>query len=111
MASALLASVDLIEQGDARRAQLRLLAAQLQAGLADTRWRLAASPTAIQPLLIGDNFETLRVADALFADGLWVPAIRPPTVAKGSARLRISLSAAHGAEQVARLVEAQRKLA
>ena len=111
MASALLASVDLIEQGDARRAQLRLLAAQLQAGLADTRWRLAASPTAIQPLLIGDNFETLRVADALFADGLWVPAIRPPTVAKGSARLRISLSAAHGAEQVARLVEALRKLA
>ena len=111
MASALLASVDLIEQGDARRAQLRLLAAQLQAGLADTRWRLAASPTAIQPLLIGDNFETLRVADALFADGRWVPAIRPPTVAKGSARLRISLSAAHGAEQVARLVEALRKLA
>ena len=111
MASALLASVDLIEQGVARRAQLRLLAAQLQAGLADTRWRLAASPTAIQPLLIGDNFETLRVADALFADGLWVPAIRPPTVAKGSARLRISLSAAHGAEQVARLVEALRKLA
>ena len=111
MASALLASVDLIEQGDARRAQLRLLAAQLQAGLADTRWRLAASPTAIQPLLIGDNFETLRVADALFADGLWVPAIRPPTVPKGSARLRISLSAAHSEAQVARLVEALRKLA
>jgi len=111
MACALLASIDLIEQGDARRAQLRLLAAQLQAGLADTRWRLAASPTAIQPLLIGDNFETLRIADALFEGGLWVPAIRPPTVPKGSARLRISLSAAHGAAQVARLVEALRKLA
>jgi 8-amino-7-oxononanoate synthase len=111
MACALLASVDLIEQGDARRLQLRQLAAQLQAGLAGTRWRLLPSPTAIQPLLIGDNFETLRVADALFADGLWVPAIRPPTVPKGSARLRISLSAAHSAAQVARLVEALRQLA
>jgi 8-amino-7-oxononanoate synthase len=111
MASALLASVDLIEQGDARRVHLKQLAAQLQAGLADTRWRLLPSPTAIQPLLIGDNFETLRVADALFADGLWVPAIRPPTVPKGSARLRISLSAAHSAAQVARLVEALRQLA
>lgn len=111
MASALLASIDLIEHGDARRRQLRQLAAQLQAGLADTRWRLMASPTAIQPLLIGGNFETLRVADALFAEGLWVPAIRPPTVPKGSARLRISLSAAHTEAQLARLVEALRKLA
>ena len=111
MASALLASIDLIEQGDARRRHLRQLAAQLQAGLADTRWRLMASPTAIQPLLIGDNFEALRIADALFAGGLWVPAIRPPTVPKGSARLRISLSAAHSEAQLARLVEALRKLA
>ena len=111
MASALLASIDLIELGDARRSQLRHLAAQLQAGLADTRWRLTASPTAIQPLLIGDNFEALRIADALFEDGLWVPAIRPPTVPKGSARLRVSLSAAHSQAQVAKLIDALRKLA
>jgi len=111
VACALLASVDLIEQGDARRSHLRQLAAQLQAGLAATRWRLLPSPTAIQPILIGDNFATLRVADALFEDGLWVPAIRPPTVPKGSARLRISLSATHSEAQVARLVEALRRLA
>jgi len=111
LACALLASIDLIEQGDARRAHLRQLAAQLQAGLADTRWRMTASPTAIQPLLIGDNFEALRIADALFTAGLWLPAIRPPTVPKGSARLRISLSAAHSEAQLASLVDALRKLA
>ena len=111
MACTLLASLDLIEQGDDRRAHLRQLTAQLRDGLADTRWQLIASPTAIQPVIIGDNHETLRVANALFERGLWVPAIRPPTVPKGSARLRVSLSAAHRTEHVARLIDALRELA
>ena len=111
MACALLASLDLIEQGDDRRRQLRELTAQLRDGLAGTRWRLIPSPTAIQPIIVGDNHETLRVAEALFMRGLWVPAIRPPTVPKGSARLRVSLSAAHTAQMVGKLVEALRELA
>ena len=111
IACALLASVELIEGGDARRAHLRALAAQLRSGLADTRWELLPSPTAIQPILIGDNFAALRVAGALAERGLWVPAIRPPTVAKGSARLRVTLSAAHSAAQVDQLVRALRELA
>ena len=69
------------------------------------------SPTAIEPVIIGDNHEALRVANALFARGLWVPAIRPPTVPKGTARLRVSLTAAHTGEQVAQLVDALRELA
>jgi pimeloyl-ACP methyl ester carboxylesterase len=48
-----------------------------------TRWRLLPSPTAIQPVIIGDNHEALRIASALYERGLWVPAIRPPTVPKG----------------------------
>ncbi len=80
-------------------------------GLADTRWRLLPSPTAIQPVIVGDNHEALRLAAALDARGLWVPAIRPPTVAQGTARLRVSLSAAHSAAQVAGLVDALRELA
>ena len=80
-------------------------------GLAATRWQLLPSPTAIQPVIIGGNHEALRVANALFERGLWVPAIRPPTVPKGTARLRVSLSAAHSTEQVARLVDALRELA
>ena len=111
MACALLAGLDLIEHGDERRRQLRQLTAQLRDGLADTRWQLMPSPTAIQPVIIGDNHEALRVANALFTRGLWVPAIRPPTVPKGTARLRVSLTAAHTGEQVAQLVDALRELA
>jgi len=111
IASALLASLDLIEGGDARRAHLQALTVQLRDGLADTRWQLMPSPTAIQPVIIGDNHEALRVADALYARGLWVPAIRPPTVPKGAARLRVSLSAAHSTEHVAQLVDALKALA
>ncbi|MDR1162476.1 MAG: 8-amino-7-oxononanoate synthase [Candidatus Accumulibacter sp.] len=111
IACALLASLDLIEHGDARRAQLRQLAEQMRDGLAGTRWKLVPSPTAIQPVIIGDNHEALRVASALYEKGLWVPAIRPPTVPKGSARLRVSLSAAHTEAHVAALLAALRELA
>ncbi|MBL8367314.1 MAG: 8-amino-7-oxononanoate synthase [Candidatus Accumulibacter sp.] len=111
IACALLASLELIASGDARRSRLWQLIAQLRDGLAGTRWRLLPSPTAIQPVLIGDNHETLRVAGALYERGLWVPAIRPPTVAAGTARLRVSLTASHSDEQVALLVDALRELA
>ena len=106
----LLASVDLVEAADDRRAHLRALIARLRAGLAPVAarkgWRLPPSDTAIQPLIIGGNRETLAVAEALLARGIWAPAIRPPTVPEGAARLRISLSAAHGEAQVDRLVDA-----
>jgi 8-amino-7-oxononanoate synthase len=111
MACALASSLELIAHGDARRAHLWQLAAQLRNGLAGTRWQLLPSPTAIQPVIIGDNHEALRVANALFERGLWVPAIRPPTVPRGTARLRVSLTAAHSAEQVAQLIDALRDLA
>ena len=106
LAHALLIAIDLIEQGDARRAHLMALIGRLRAGLDAACWPLRASSTAIQPLVIGDNHETLRVCAALDAQGIWVPAIRPPTVPTGEARLRISLSAAHSPQQVDRLVAA-----
>ena len=108
---ALLASLELIREGDERRRQLHQLTLRLQNGLTGTRWQLMRSPTAIQPVIIGDNHETLQVALALFEHGLWVPAIRPPTVPKGTARLRVSLSAAHSEAHVQMLVEALRELA
>lgn len=111
IACALLASLELIEHGDTRRAHLQQLTAQLRDGLANTRWQLITSPTAIQPIIIGDNHEALRVANALYERGLWVPAIRPPTVPKGTARLRVSLTAAHNAGQVKQLVDVLRELA
>ncbi len=61
-------------------------------------------------MLIGDNAETLAVAQALLEAGLWVPAIRPPTVAAGTARLRVSLSAAHEEADVIRLAQTLMRL-
>ena len=111
MACALLASLGLIERGDDRRRHLAALACRLGEGLTGTRWQRLPSPTAIQPVIIGDNHEALRVASALFDNGLWVPAIRPPTVPRGTARLRVSLSAAHTDGQVDALTALLRKMA
>ena len=106
LAHALLKSVELIEQGDARRRHLAALVAKLQASLTLRRWKLLPSASAILPLLIGENTETLAVAAALLERGLWAPAIRPPTVPAGTSRLRITLCATHREEHVARLAEA-----
>ncbi|SUI64749.1 aminotransferase class I/II-fold pyridoxal phosphate-dependent enzyme [Shewanella morhuae] len=67
----------------------------------DANVPLLNSDTAIQPLIIGDAQQTLQVADELKIAGIWVGAIRPPTVPVGSARLRITLTAAHSAEDIA----------
>ena len=115
LASALRASLQQIAQGDARRAHLQTMIARLRAGLktalANHRWTLGASTTAIQPLLIGPNDEALAVMEGLRQRGLWVPAIRPPTVAPGTARLRIALSSAHTNHDIDRLVAALIELA
>ncbi|MDR3213660.1 MAG: 8-amino-7-oxononanoate synthase [Azoarcus sp.] len=110
LAQTLLASIDLIEMGDERRERLAALGARLASGLAQKRWKLLPSRTPIQPLIVGDNATALALAAALMDEGLWVPAIRPPTVPAGSARLRISLSAAHTLDDADRLIEAINRL-
>ena len=111
LAGALLASLRVIERGDALRAHLQLLVAQLRIGLDDLPWKLMPSSTAIQPLLIGDNKAALELSNKLRERGIWVAAIRPPTVPQGTARLRITLSAAHTAADVTRLIEGLHELA
>ena len=106
MASAILASLELIRNGDDRRCHLQALIDRLQRGLDGSKWKLLPSFTAIQPVVVGENDAVLNVSAELAKRNIWVPAIRPPTVPKGSARLRISLSAAHTHEQVAQLVDA-----
>lgn len=106
LAQALLASLQVIEQEEWRRVRLRELIAQLQRELAGGPWRLLPSDTPIQPLLVGGNTEALALSARLAAQGLLVPAIRPPTVPQGTARLRISLSADHSAADVTRLTAA-----
>jgi 8-amino-7-oxononanoate synthase len=108
LAHALLASLDLLEgeEGASRRAHLQTLVAQLDHGLRLERWQRLPSRTAIQPIVIGDNAETMRAGAALYQQGLWVGAIRPPTVAAGTARLRVTLSAGHTSQEVASLIAA-----
>jgi 8-amino-7-oxononanoate synthase len=112
LAHALLASLDIIEgeEGAARRAHLARLIALLDRTLRLQRWQRPVSHTAIQPIIIGANDEALRVASRLHGQGLWVPAIRPPTVAPGTARLRVTLCAAHTEEDVAQLAAALNEL-
>jgi 8-amino-7-oxononanoate synthase len=112
LAHALLTSLDIIqgEEGQARRAHLQALIAQLRRDLKLKRWTLMPSDTAVQPIVIGDNAESLQAAATLYEQGFWVPAIRPPTVPVGTARLRITLSAAHTSEDLALLIDAVNRL-
>jgi 8-amino-7-oxononanoate synthase len=106
LAAALLAALPIIRDEPQRRAHLRTLVETLRAGLKLTKWRLDPSITPIQPLIVGSNEDALRASEKLRARGILVPAIRPPTVPQGTARLRITLSAAHKAEDVHRLIAA-----
>ncbi len=112
LAHALLTSLDIIggEEGARLRAHLAALIERLDASLRLARWQRPVSHTPIQPIVIGANDEALRVAASLHAQGLWVPAIRPPTVPANTARLRVTLSAAHTLEQVDRLAGAINEL-
>lgn len=111
VACALSKSLQLIRNGDALRASLIARIAQLRDGLAGLPLKLLPSPTAIQPLIVGANEAAVGLSKALWERGLWVPAIRPPTVPKDTARLRISVSAAHTAADIESLVAALKELA
>jgi 8-amino-7-oxononanoate synthase len=107
---ALMKSLDLMRDGESKRCHLQVLIARLRQQLKPGRWRLMPSQTAIQPLVIGPNDETVAVSEALAHHGLLIPAIRPPTVPQGTARLRISLSAAHSIEDIECLAAALNRL-
>jgi len=112
LAHALLASLDIIEgeEGMERRAHLAKLVKLLDGELRLQRWQRGASSTAIQPIIIGANDEALWAASRLHEQGLWVPAIRPPTVAPGTARLRVTLCATHTEDEVAQLASSLNQL-
>ncbi|WP_292977540.1 8-amino-7-oxononanoate synthase [Nitrosomonas sp.] len=103
LAHTLLASLQLMRQDNWRRERLAQLIARLRQKLQTLPWELLPSVTPIQPLLAGTSQQAVRLDQALRERGIWVPAIRPPTVPQGMARLRISLSAAHTEEDVDQL--------
>lgn len=109
LAWATLTSLELVQREGWRRDRLRQLIRRFRAGAEALGYPLMASNTPIQPLLVGTAEEAMRLSRALEEEGILVGAIRPPTVPQGSARLRITLSAAHTEEQVDRLLDALEK--
>jgi 8-amino-7-oxononanoate synthase len=111
LAEALRASLRIIRDDATRHAHLGMLIARFRERMRELRWRLLDSQTAIQPVVVGSNAAAVELAGALWQRGFWVPAIRPPTVPKGTARLRITLTAAHSTGDVDALVDALAELA
>lgn len=115
VAHALRTSLEIMagSEGDARRMQLARLQTQLRDGLQalvqahpSLHWSVCESSTPIQPLIVGSNAQALRLAGRLEELGFRVPAIRPPTVPAGTARLRITLCATHTDDDVHHLLQA-----
>lgn len=105
-ACATLKSLQLLRGEPWRREHLNRLIARFRQGARDIGLQLMDSATPIQPILVGDSARALQLSSLLRARGLLVTAIRPPTVPVGSARLRVTLSAAHSEAQVELLLEA-----
>jgi 8-amino-7-oxononanoate synthase len=111
LAAALSASLGVIRRDRARHDHLAVLIGRFRERMYRLPWNLLPSATPIQPLVVGANADALALSAALWQRGFWVPAIRPPTVPAGTARLRITLSAAHAAEDVDALADALAELA
>lgn len=106
-AMALSAALQVIRsaEGEARREKLAALIARFRKGTATLAMTMTDSASAIQPLIVGENARALQLAQRLRQQGCWVTAIRSPTVPPGTARLRLTLTAAHEAEDIDRLLE------
>ena len=102
------AALELVPRMEAERAHLQRLAARLRAGLAETGIDTLGSTTQIVPAVAGDEADALEAARRLEAAGILAVAIRPPTVPKGSSRLRFALSAAHSESDVEQVIAAVR---
>jgi len=105
-AAAARAAAELVQspEGKTRCEKLKSLATQLQTGLVQNGWPAVGS--VIIPLIIGAESDALNAASALLERGIFVPAIRYPTVARGTARLRVTLTAAHTPDDVSELLSA-----
>lgn len=105
LAEATLKSLQLAREESWRRDKLKQLIRRFRDGARQLGLQLMPSQTPIQPLLVGDSKRASQISQALFDAGLLVTAIRPPTVPQNTARLRITLSAAHEEHQVDRLLD------
>ena len=106
VATATSASLRLLQSENWRREKLEMLIKRFRDGALELGLGLMESSTPIQPVMLGGVETALAISEMLYQQGLFVSAIRPPTVPEGSARLRITLSASHTEEQVDQLLTA-----
>ena len=106
IAHTLLKSLEIIEsnEGLKLRAHLHRLIKIWQDEMVFSKWQKVSSCTPIQPVILGSNANALSAAKQLDEEGYWIPAIRPPTVPLGSARLRITFSAKHSVDDLRKLI-------
>jgi len=109
VAEAVRASLRIVREESWRREHLQVLVERFRMGVKQLGYSLTTSATPIQPLILGEAQAALDASRRLREQGILVPAIRPPTVPEGSARLRITFSAAHDATHVDRLLTALEK--
>ena len=94
------------EEGESKRTRLWGLVDQLKNGLIQRGWQLPVVRSAILPLIVGDESDGTVLSERLLTTGVFLPVVRYPTVGRGEARLRITVSAAHSSEDVSQLLEA-----
>jgi 8-amino-7-oxononanoate synthase len=104
-AAAALAALDIVENEPQRRSELLARANRLRAALVDQGWNIGRSASQIIPIIVGEPARAVALSAALLERGLYVPAIRPPTVPEGEACLRVSLTYAHTEDMIAALLE------
>lgn len=110
VAAATLASLKLLKSEQWRREKLESLIKQFRKGCEQLGLELMDSPTPIQPILIGESDKALEISRGLEQEGIFISAIRPPTVPQGSARLRVTFSASHSEAQVKQLLDSLEKV-
>lgn len=106
VAEATRVSLKLLQQEEWRREKLNHLITRFRSGCEQLGLELMDSPTPIQPIMVGESEQAMKMSAALEQQGIFIGAIRPPTVPQGEARLRVTLSASHTDEQLDRLLEA-----
>jgi 8-amino-7-oxononanoate synthase len=103
--AAVIESLDILQQEPSRRARLQMIIKRFQAGAEQIGISTARTNTPIQPIMIGDAKKAMDISRLLEQDGIYISAIRPPTVPRNTSRLRITLSAEHTEKQVDRLLD------
>ncbi|RKX59095.1 MAG: 8-amino-7-oxononanoate synthase [Thermodesulfobacteriota bacterium] len=103
-------AIEILENDSTLLQKLRENILILRKGISELGFKLPPYPTPIIPLIVGEAEKALKLSERLFEEGFFIPAIRPPAVPKGSARLRITVSAMHTKKEINKLLNTIKKL-